>query len=63
MKDSENSGKTVHMVVTALRDGGKEAESRTSLKEDGNGNLAFTWSAGDQLLVTDGNGLKKVYLN
>lgn len=59
MKDSENSGKTVHMVVTALRDGGKEAESRTSLKEDGNGNLAFTWSAGDQLLVTDGNGLKK----
>lgn len=62
LNGSENDGKTVHMVVTALRDGTQEMGSRTDLEEDGNGNLAFTWTVNDQILVTDANGLKKGFL-
>lgn len=45
------------MVVSALRDNGSEAESRTSLTES-EGALSCVWTKGDRILVTDNNGKK-----
>lgn len=45
------------MVVSALRDNGSEAESRTSLTES-DGALSCVWTEGDRILVTDASGKK-----
>ncbi|MDE6522783.1 MAG: fimbrillin family protein [Muribaculaceae bacterium] len=44
------AGKEVLLRVTANRG---DAETRTTLKHDGNGNLTCNWSEGDQLLVVE----------
>lgn len=55
---TNESGNTVHMVVTASREGDGNTLSRTSFKEK-DGSLECRWTAGDRLLVTDEEGVRK----
>lgn len=57
VQNPATEGKTVHLVVNALRDGDYE-ESRTALA-DVNGSLKCTWEAGDKILVTNTAGFIK----
>ncbi len=53
----EMGGKEVTLKVTAQRG---EALTRTTLEEDGEGNLACKWNEGDQLLVINNASGKKI---
>lgn len=56
MEDMGNKvGKEVLLRVTANRG---DAETRTTLTPDGDGNLACTWNEGDKLIVVGDNGKK-----
>ncbi len=57
VKNPATEGKTVHLVVNALREG-DDAESRTAMA-DNKGSLNCTWEAGDQILVASTNGIIK----
>lgn len=51
------TGKTIHMVVSAMRESDTDIESRTGLDE-ANGALSCTWTENDKILVTDKSGKK-----
>lgn len=53
-----DSGKQVHMVITALRESESDTESRTSLSQNDLGGLGCVWTKGDKILVTDATGEK-----